>query len=62
MVAKYKSSYKIDVEGDSGEKHHIIAHPAVFIIENGKIIYVDVHTNYKERTKNSEILKIISQK
>lgn len=59
LVEKYKASYGIDVEGDSGETHHMVAHPAVFILENGKVIFADVHTNYKERTRNSEILKNI---
>jgi len=57
LVNKYKNSYKIDVEGDSGETHHIVAHPAVFIIKSGQVKYADIHTNYKERTKNEEILK-----
>lgn len=59
LVKKYKESYKIDIEGDSGEVHHMVAHPGVFIIDNGKVIYSDVHTNYKDRTKNSEIIKIL---
>ena len=56
LVEKYKSAYKIDVEGDSGEKHHMVAHPAVFIIKKGKITYADIHTDYKKRTKNFEII------
>lgn len=56
LVAKYKEAYKIDVEGDSGETHHMIAHPAVFIIKKGLVSFADVHTNYKMRTKNKEIL------
>ncbi len=56
LVKKYKSSYRIDVEGDSGEKHHMVAHPAVFIISKGKIVFSDVHVNYKQRTENSKIL------
>lgn len=59
LVQKYKASYKIDVEGDSGETHHMVAHPAVFVIKNGKITFADVHTDYKKRTKNSEILKAL---
>lgn len=59
LVSKYKSSYKIDVEADSGETHHMIAHPAVFIIEKGKVTFSDVQTDYKKRTKNSEILKAL---
>jgi peroxiredoxin len=57
LVKKYKNTYSIDIEEDSGEKHHIVAHPAVFIIKNGKIKYKDIHINYKERTKNEEIIK-----
>lgn len=56
LVAKYKESYKIDVEGDSGETHHMVAHPAVFIIKNGVITFSDIHTNYKKRTNNATIL------
>lgn len=59
LVKKYKNSYKIDVEGDSGETHHMIAHPAVFIVENKKIVFSDVHTDYKERTKIKEILEAL---
>lgn len=61
LVKKYKNSYSIDIEGDSGETHHVIAHPAVFIIKNGKIQYADIHVNYKERTKNEEILNFFKK-
>jgi len=58
IVLKYKNSYKIDVEKDSGEKHHMVAHPAVYIIgKDGAISYVDIHENYKQRTSNKNILK-----
>lgn len=59
LVKKYKSSYSIDVEADSGEKHHMVAHPGVFIVKSGKIIFADVHTNYKERTSNKDILNAL---
>lgn len=62
LVKKYKAAYKIDVEADSGEKHHMVAHPAVFIIENSKIIFSDIQTDYKVRTDNSKILKALSAK
>ena len=62
LVKKYKQSYKIDVEADSGETHHMVAHPAVFISdEQGKIIFADVHKNYKERTDNQSILKALKK-
>ncbi|MFG1501348.1 redoxin domain-containing protein [Halobacteriovorax sp. XZX-3] len=56
LVQKYKQSYKIDIEGDSGQTHHMVAHPAVFVIRNGKITYQDIHKEYKDRTKNDDIL------
>ena len=58
-VHKYKNSYKIDVEAAAGEKHHLIAHPAVFVIRGGKIVLADVHTNYKKRTPVADILKAL---
>ncbi|WP_419168257.1 peroxiredoxin family protein [Halobacteriovorax sp.] len=57
LVLKYKNSYSINIEGDSGESHHIIAHPAVYIVKDGRISFSDVHINYKERTDNKVILK-----
>lgn len=59
LVKMYKATYKIDVEGDSGELHHMVAHPAVFVLENGKITFAEVNTDYKVRTKNEDILKAI---
>ncbi|WP_419172463.1 peroxiredoxin family protein [Halobacteriovorax sp.] len=60
LVKKYKQSYQIDVEADSGETHHMVAHPAVFVIDGDKITYSDIHINYKDRTKNEEIIKALS--
>lgn len=57
LVNKYKQSYKIDIEGDSGETHHMVAHPAVFIISEDKITYRDIHVDYKDRTDNEEIIR-----
>jgi peroxiredoxin len=62
LVKKYKTSYKIDVEADSGETHHMVAHPAVFIIENGKIIFADINLDYKKRTPNSKILDVLKKR
>lgn len=59
LVKKYKNSYGIDVEADSGEDHHLVAHPGVFIVADGKIIFADVHVNYKQRTNNKDILKAL---
>lgn len=39
----------------------MVAHPAVYVVKDGKITYADIHTNYKERTKNEEILNALSK-
>ncbi len=62
LVKTYKNSYKIDIEKDSGQTHHMIAHPAVFIIKAGRVLYSDVHADYKQRTSNSTILKELGDK
>lgn len=61
LVKKYKSAYQIDVEADSGQTHHIVAHPGVFIVKDGEIVFADVHTDYKERTENPIILKTLEE-
>lgn len=56
---KYKSTYKIDIEADSGEKHHLVAHPAVFVVKDNKIAFRDVHIDYKMRTSTQKILSVL---
>lgn len=59
LVRKYKSAYKIDVERDSGETHHMVAHPAVFVIKKGVITFADINLDYMTRTKNSKIIEAL---
>ena len=48
-LAKYKT-YGIDIEGDSGEKHHILPVPAAFIIGTDGIIKFEyINPDYKVR-------------
>lgn len=57
LVDKYMNSYGIDLEGDSGETHHLLPHPAVYIVDTeGVIQYAHVDPNYKERLDPEEIL------
>jgi peroxiredoxin len=57
LVAKYKNEYKIDLEGDSGQTHHLLPHPAVFIVDAGGIIrYAHVNPDYKVRLESDQIL------
>lgn len=51
----------IDVEASSGKKHHIIAVPSVFLIDEGKIIFTHADKNYKSRPKTSDVLNKINE-
>lgn len=58
LVAKYKNEYHIDIEADSGRKHHLLPHPAVYIIgTDGQIDYSHVNEDYKSRLDPAEILQ-----
>lgn len=62
LVAKYKESYGIDLEGDSGETHHLLPHPAVFIVDaGGTIRYAHVNPDYKVRMSPEEIIAAAHQ-
>jgi len=62
LVAKYKESYGIDLEGDSGETHHLLPHPAVFIVDaGGTIRYAHVNPDYKVRLSPEEIIAAANQ-
>lgn len=57
LVAKYKNEYKIDIEAASGETHHLLPHPAVFIVDGEGIIrFAHVNPDYKTRLTAAEIL------
>lgn len=58
LVVKYRDSYGIDLEGDSGETHHLLPYPSVFIVDgNGVIRFAHVDPNYKVRLDPEMILK-----
>ena len=60
LVAKYKNEYKIDLEAASGEKHHIIAVPAVYVVDpSGKVTFAHVDEDYKKRAAESDILEAV---
>ncbi|MBX3113860.1 MAG: AhpC/TSA family protein [Fimbriimonadaceae bacterium] len=56
LVTKYKNDYKIDLEAASGQKHHILPVPSVFIIKKGMIIYSYSNPDYRVRLKGDEVL------
>jgi peroxiredoxin len=58
LVRKYKDSYKIDLEAASGQTHHILPHPAVFVVNTaGKIQFAYVNPDYKVRLEPAKILE-----
>lgn len=58
LVSKYKNEYQIDIEASSGETHHLLPHPSVFIVDREGIIrFAHVNPDYKTRLEASEILK-----
>ena len=56
-VTEYKQKYNVDLEKSSGQTHHILPVPAVFILDaEGKIVFVHADPDYKVRMKGSEVL------
>jgi peroxiredoxin len=62
LVAKYKTDYKIDIEASSGEKHHTLPHPAVFIVDKqGVIRFAHVNQDYKARMDPADVMKAANE-
>jgi peroxiredoxin len=60
LVLKYKDAYHIDLEAASGNDHHILPYPAVFIAgTNGIIRFAHVNPDYKVRLEPAKILEAI---
>ena len=59
----YRDKYHVDLEKSSGQAHHILPVPSVFIIDkSGKITFVHSNPDYKVRLKASEILRAMDRK
>ena len=60
LVKKYKESYKIDLEAASGRDHHVLPHPAVFVVDpSGKVRFVHFNADYKVRLEPAKILEAV---
>jgi peroxiredoxin len=60
LVSKYKNEYQIDLEAASGQTHHLLPHPAVYVIgTDGIIRFVHVNEDYKVRLEPAEILEAV---
>lgn len=59
MYDKYKNKYDLDLEAWSGEKHHSLPVPAIFIIKEGIIQFQYVNPNYSVRLNPNTLLAIL---
>jgi peroxiredoxin len=58
-IAKY-AGYGIDLEKSSGEKHHVLPAPSVFVIDSGgKIAFEYVNPDYSVRASSAVILAAV---
>lgn len=57
VITKYKDKYQIDLEAASGQSHHRLPHPAVFIVDaEGVIHFAHIDENYRERLNSAAVL------
>jgi len=62
LVEKYIKKYKIDLEAHSGEKHHIIAVPAVYVVnQQGAVTFSYVNEDYKVRAQVEDIIAAVEK-
>ena len=59
LFRKYKENYKLDLEEWSGQNHHSLAVPAIFIIREGIIQFQYVNPNYRKRLKPETLIAIL---
>ena len=56
-LTNYKRKFNVDLERSSGQTHHILPIPAVFIVDRGgTIVFVHADPDYKVRMKGAEVL------
>lgn len=59
LYQKYKTQYGMDTEWWSGNKHHVLPVPSIFVIDKGIIIYQYINPNYSERLSPKVLLSFI---
>jgi peroxiredoxin len=61
-IEKYKG-YGIDLDAASGRDHHLLPHPAVYVVDpTGKVQFAHFNPDYKARLSPQEILKAVQPK
>ena len=62
-VTLYKDKYNIDIEADSGEKHHLLPVPSAFLIdESGKVKFRYWNADYKTRIETDKLVEAAKTK
>ncbi len=56
---KYKQEYKLDLEEWSGEAHHKLPVPAVYVVKEGKVLFQYVNPDHSKRLKVETLLAIL---
>ena len=59
LFTKYKNEYKLDLEEWSGQVHHTLPVPAIFVVRDGKIEFQYVNPNYRLRLKPETLLAVL---
>ncbi len=59
LFSKYLNEYKLDLEAWSGEDHHKLPVPAVFIIKDGVVQFQYVNPNYNTRLKAETLVAVL---
>lgn len=58
----YVNKYHVDLEGASGENHHLLPVPAAFVLDKrGMIHYAYSNPNYKVRVNPEELLRAVER-
>lgn len=59
MFTKYKNEYELDLEDWSGESHHSLPVPAIFVVKDGMVQFQYVNPNYRLRLPAETLLAIL---
>lgn len=59
LFEKYKNDYKLDLEAWSGEDHHALPVPAIFVIKENVVAFQYVNPNHAVRMKPATLLAIL---
>lgn len=58
LVSKYKNDYRIDLEAAAGGTHHLLPHPAVYVVDRkGEIRFSHVDTDYRVRLEPGKVVE-----